>query len=148
MTPEREIWLDAASKSLARRWVAYRYGRPVLPQRHWRFRAACALRPSQDQRIDQAEAIAEGLVQHGYRRIGIDHFAKPGDSLVRAAGSGRLHRNFQGYTDDASRVLLGLGASSISTFMDGFVQNVADVPRYVSAIEAGSLASARGCRLD
>jgi len=104
--------------------------------------------PSQDQRIDQAEAIAEALVRHGYRRIGIDHFARPGDALVRAGANGKLHRNFQGYTDDASRVLLGFGASSISTFADGFVQNVADVPRYVSAIEAGSLASARGCVLD
>lgn len=107
-----------------------------------------AMLPSQDQRIDQAEAIAEALVRHGYRRIGIDHFARPGDRLVRAAGSGKLHRNFQGYTDDASPILLGFGASSISTFAGGFVQNIADVPRYVDAIEAGSLASVRGCRLD
>ena len=104
--------------------------------------------PSQDQRIDQAEAIAEALVGYGYRKIGIDHFAKPGDALARAAASGMLHRNFQGYTDDRSHILLGFGASSISTFADGFVQNVADVPRYVSAIDAGSLASSRGCRLD
>jgi len=104
--------------------------------------------PSQDQRIDQAQAIAEALVRHGYQKIGIDHFAKPDDALSRAAVSGKLHRNFQGYTDDASRVLLGFGASSISNFADGFVQNVADVPKYVGAIKAGSLASARGCRLD
>jgi oxygen-independent coproporphyrinogen-3 oxidase len=104
--------------------------------------------PSQDQRIDQAEAIAEALVRHGYQKIGIDHFARPGDALAQAAASGKLHRNFQGYTDDPSRVLLGFGASSISTFVDGFVQNITDVPRYVSAIERGSLASARGCRLD
>lgn len=104
--------------------------------------------PSQDQRIDQAEAIAEALVQHGYRKIGIDHFAKPDDALVQAAAAGKLHRNFQGYTDDPSRILLGFGASSISTFVDGFVQNIADVPRFVSAVETGSLASARGCRLD
>jgi oxygen-independent coproporphyrinogen-3 oxidase len=59
-----------------------------------------------------------------------------------------LHRNFQGYTDDDEKVLLGLGASSISTFAEGSIQNIADVPKYVSAIEAGSFASARGCRLD
>jgi len=104
--------------------------------------------PSQDQRIEQAEAMAESLVSAGYRQIGIDHFARPDDALARAAGSGRLHRNFQGYTDDGSRVLLGLGASSISTFTDGFVQNISDVPRYVGAISSGSLASARGCRID
>jgi oxygen-independent coproporphyrinogen-3 oxidase len=90
--------------------------------------------PSLVQRIDQAEAISEALVRHGYRKIGIDHFAKPADALARAASNGKLHRNFQGYTDDPSRILLGFGASSISTFPDGFVQNIADVPRYVTAI--------------
>lgn len=104
--------------------------------------------PSQDQRIEQAEVMSEELFGAGYVRIGIDHFAKPGDALARAAAGGKLHRNFQGYTEDASAVLLGLGTSSISTFADGFVQNVADVPRYVGAIAAGSLASARGCRRD
>lgn len=104
--------------------------------------------PSQDQRIEQAEVMSEELMSAGYLRIGIDHFAKPGDALARAAAGGKLHRNFQGYTEDASGVLLGLGASSISTFADGFVQNVADVPTYVGAIAAGSLASARGCRRD
>jgi oxygen-independent coproporphyrinogen III oxidase len=105
------------------------------------------LLPSQDQRIDQAEVIAEELVRFGYVRIGIDHFARPADSLVTAASTGKLHRNFQGYTDDDRPILLGLGASSISTFADGFVQNISDVPKYVRAIEAGALASARGCRL-
>jgi oxygen-independent coproporphyrinogen-3 oxidase len=104
--------------------------------------------PSQDQRIDQADLIASELARHGYVKIGIDHFARPGDTLAVAAASGKLHRNFQGYTDDDHRVLLGLGASSISTFAHGFVQNIADVPKYVRAIEAGSLATVRGCRCD
>jgi oxygen-independent coproporphyrinogen-3 oxidase len=104
--------------------------------------------PSQDQRIDQADLIASELARHGYVKVGIDHFARPGDALAVAAASGRLHRNFQGYTDDGHKVLLGLGASSISTFAHGFVQNIADVPKYVRAIEAGSLATMRGCRCD
>jgi len=104
--------------------------------------------PSQDQRIDQAELIAEQLVRFGYARIGIDHFARPGDALVAAAATGGLHRNFQGYTNDDRSVLLGLGASSISTFANGFVQNISDVPKYMRAIDGGALASARGCRLD
>lgn len=104
--------------------------------------------PSLDDRFDQAELIAEEMVRYGYLRIGIDHFAKADDPLALAARSGRLHRNFQGYTDDDMRILLGLGASSISTFAEGLVQNVSDVPKYVDAIEAGNLASIRGCRLD
>jgi oxygen-independent coproporphyrinogen-3 oxidase len=104
--------------------------------------------PLQEQRIEQAEVIAEELTGNGYVRIGIDHFAKASDTLARAASSGNLHRNFQGYTDDDEKVLLGLGASSISSFVDGLVQNVSDVPKYMRTIEAGQLASARGCILD
>ncbi len=104
--------------------------------------------PDVEERIDQAAVIAEEFVRHGYLKIGIDHFAKTDDALARAAAWGRLHRNFQGYTDDASVTLIGLGASSISRFKDGYVQNISDVPRYVRAISSGHLAPARGIRLD
>ena len=62
--------------------------------------------------------------------------------------AGRLHRNFQGYTEDGRETLIGFGASSISRFRDGYVQNVPDVPGYVRAIADGRLAPSRGCRLD
>jgi oxygen-independent coproporphyrinogen-3 oxidase len=104
--------------------------------------------PGVEERIDQAETITEEFLRHGFQKVGIDHFAKPGDTLARAANSGRLHRNFQGYTDDGRETLIGLGASSISRFPDGYVQNISDVPSYVRAISAGRLAPSRGCRLD
>ena len=104
--------------------------------------------PDIEERIDQAGIIAEEFLRHGFLKIGIDHFARPGDALARAAISGRLHRNFQGYTDDARETLIGLGASSISRFRDGYLQNISDVPSYVRAISAGRLAPSRGCRLD
>lgn len=104
--------------------------------------------PGIEERIDQAEIIADEFQRYGYQKIGIDHFARPGDALARAARSGGLHRNFQGYTDDGRETLIGLGASSISRFPDGYVQNISDVPSYVRAISAGRLAPSRGCRLD
>jgi len=104
--------------------------------------------PTQPERVEQASVFAEELERNGYVRIGIDHFARPTDALARAAASKHLHRNFQGYTDDDRKALLGLGASSISTFAEGFVQNTADVPRYIRAIGSGSLATARGATLD
>ncbi|MGE9008596.1 oxygen-independent coproporphyrinogen III oxidase [Leptospira interrogans] len=104
--------------------------------------------PGAEDRIDQAAAIAEELQRDGFVKIGIDHFARPDDALARAAMSGRLHRNFQGYTDDSKETLIGFGASSISRFRDGYVQNISDVPSYVRAITDGRLAAARGCRLD
>jgi oxygen-independent coproporphyrinogen-3 oxidase len=104
--------------------------------------------PDVEQRIDQAALIAAEFLRRGFVKIGIDHFARPEDRLAQAAMSGRLHRNFQGYTDDARETLIGFGASSISRFRDGYVQNISDVPGYVRAISSGWLAPSRGCRLD
>ena len=104
--------------------------------------------PDEDARIDQVAVIGEEFRRHGYIKIGIDHFARPDDALARAAAAGQLHRNFQGYTDDGREILIGLGASSISRFRDGYVQNVSDVPSYVRTMASGRLAAVRGCRLD
>lgn len=84
------------------------------------------------------------FVAGGYREIGIDHFALPTDGLAIAAGQERLRRNFQGYTDDPSSVLIGLGASSISRFPQGFAQNVSATADYAKAIRAGRFATFRG----
>lgn len=90
-------------------------------------------------------SLAAGMFgQAGYRAIGIDHFALPEDSLARAAETGGLRRNFQGYTDDAAPSLLGLGASSISRFAAGYVQNAAATPAYMATISEGRLAGSRG----
>lgn len=107
-----------------------------------------SLLPGVEERIEQAAIIAGEFLRRGFQKIGIDHFARSGDALARAAAAGRLHRNFQGYTDDGRETLLGFGASSISRFRDGYVQNVSDIPSYVRAITGGDLAPARGCRLD
>jgi oxygen-independent coproporphyrinogen-3 oxidase len=61
--------------------------------------------PDPQDRAAQARSAAAALVARGYRQIGIDHFAVPTDSLALAAEAGRLHRNFQGYTDDDAETL-------------------------------------------
>ena len=96
------------------------------------------------QRLDQAETAADRLAQAGYVRIGLDHFALPGDSLAEAAENGRLHRNFQGYTTDAAGALLGLGASAIGNLPQGFVQNVTQELGWRAAVAEGRLPVARG----
>jgi oxygen-independent coproporphyrinogen-3 oxidase len=98
-------------------------------------------------RYDLASAAAGLFREAGYDAIGIDHFALPEDGLARAARNGQLRRNFQGYTDDACPSLIGLGASSISRFEAGYVQNAPSTPGYTQRIEAGMLAGQRGHRL-
>jgi oxygen-independent coproporphyrinogen-3 oxidase len=103
--------------------------------------------PGPADRFDQSELAARLLVQHGYERIGLDHFGLPSDSLTKAAHEGRLHRNFQGYTDDASEHLLGLGATSIAQVPQGYGQNIAETGAWARAVEAGQLPIHRGLAL-
>jgi oxygen-independent coproporphyrinogen-3 oxidase len=108
------------------------------------------------QMIDEA-ALPDGtarrdlfaLVSHefqsaGYVPVGIDHYAKPGDTLAQAAASGNLRRNFQGYTTDRCDTLIGLGASSISKFAEGFAQNAPRSSLYLRHVTADQLATQRG----
>ncbi|MEM9426796.1 MAG: oxygen-independent coproporphyrinogen III oxidase [Pseudomonadota bacterium] len=84
------------------------------------------------------------LTSHGLVSIGIDHFATEADSLARAARDGHLRRNFQGYTDDPCRTLIGFGASAISEFPQGYAQNAVATAAYVERIERDGLAGHRG----
>ena len=103
--------------------------------------------PGPSERHEQAQAIAWKLIDAGYRQVGLDHFALPGDGLASASKAGTLHRNFQGYTTDACRTLLGFGASAIGRLPQGSVQNATAIPDYERRIAAGDLATARGCLL-
>ena len=80
----------------------------------------------------------------GYEDIGIDHFARPHDGLAVAARNGTLRRNFQGYTDDTAPVLVGLGASSISRFPQGFAQMDSATSSWTKAVREGRFAIHRG----
>ena len=100
--------------------------------------------PTAPERAEQARAAAATLVNNGYVPIGIDHFARPQDSLAIAAAEGRLHRNFQGYTSDAARTLIGIGATSIGRTPQGYVQNASETGAWSRAVAAGKLPIARG----
>lgn len=104
--------------------------------------------PGASERLDLRDAATEALVTAGYERIGIDHFARPDDTLARAARAGLLHRNFQGYTTDAAETLIGFGASAIGSFAEGYAQNAARTDDWSAAIEAGRLSASRGIRVD
>jgi oxygen-independent coproporphyrinogen-3 oxidase len=104
--------------------------------------------PGTAERAEQYCRAGDRLAAHGYRRIGIDHFARADDALTQAAAGGRLHRNFQGYTTDAAAVLIGFGASAIGNLPRGYVQNEAGIAGWRERIAAGSLATSRGIALD
>src|SRR5690606_5715087 len=104
------------------RLAVFGYAHVPAFKKHQRMIDESAL-PDGAERNAQAAAIAETLIRAGYEQIGLDHFALPGDELVRAARAGILRRNFQGYTTDACDTLIGLGASAIGRTAQGYVQN-------------------------
>ena len=84
----------------------------------------------------------------GYQFVGLDHFARPDESLARALKAGTLQRNFQGMSTGGGLRLLGVGVSAITHLLDvGFLQNVKGVEDYVTRIEAGRSPVERGKRL-
>jgi oxygen-independent coproporphyrinogen-3 oxidase len=93
----------------------------------------------------------ERLTAAGYLTIGMDHFALPSDSLATAESSGRLRRNFQGYTvapvgqsADAPLEVLGLGLSAVSDLGGAYFQNDKDVATYERSLAASTLPVERG----
>ena len=103
--------------------------------------------PGPEARLALVGAAETAIEAAGYMPVGIDHFALPCDSLARAAREGRLSRNFQGYTDDGCRTLIGLGASSVSRFAQGYCQNAAAQGDYARRMAEGRLATVKGIAL-
>jgi oxygen-independent coproporphyrinogen-3 oxidase len=103
--------------------------------------------PDSLERHRQSEAIADALTLAGYVRIGLDHFALPGDRMAVALREGTLRRNFQGYTTDTGNVLLGFGASAIGRLPQGYVQNEVGTRAYSQSIADGRLATVKGYAL-
>ena len=100
--------------------------------------------PAPETRLQLFETARQLFEWDGYRQIGIDHFAVPHDPLAIAAQTGQLRRNFQGYTDEPAEVLVGLGASAISRFPQGYAQNNPSTSGYTKSIRADEFTTTRG----
>ena len=84
------------------------------------------------------------LLDAGYQDIGMDHFSLPGDSLLTASLSDKLHRNFMGYTHQYTKLSIGLGISSIGDSWYGFAENVKSVEVYLQNIADGTFPLIKG----
>jgi oxygen-independent coproporphyrinogen-3 oxidase len=138
--------VDLAARLVPDRLALFGYAHVPWMKKHQRLIDEAAL-PGGAERFAQAAAAAARLAAHGYRRIGLDHFARPGDAMAVAGGAGSLHRNFQGYTTDPADTLIGFGASAIGRLPHGYVQNAAVTRDYLAAIGTGRLATVKGFAL-
>ena len=139
--------VDQALELAPDRIALFGYAHVPWMRRHQRLIDESAL-PGARLRLALYRAAGRRLAERGYVAIGLDHFARPADPLAEAQGSGRLRRNFEGYTTDDAGALIGFGASAIATLPQGYAQNAAKVPEYRKAIEAGDFATVRGIGID
>ena len=100
--------------------------------------------PTPEQRLELFETARKLFLWDDYAEIGIDHFALKGDGLEVAQKNGTLRRNFQGYTDDPAEVLIGMGASSISRFPQGYTQNAPATSAHTAKIRDGRFSTTKG----
>ncbi len=103
--------------------------------------------PSPQTKLDLLKRIVEYLTEQGYEYIGMDHFALPGDELVRARNEGTLQRNFQGYSTYADCDLVALGVSSIGRLDTCYSQNLKLRKDYYAALDQDRLPIYRGVEL-
>lgn len=100
--------------------------------------------PSGTAKRQQYELGKVLLAEAGYHEIGMDHFALTSDSLYQSMTQNTLHRNFMGYTASKTKVMIGLGVSSISDSWYGFAQNVKNIEEYYSLINEGIIPVVKG----
>jgi oxygen-independent coproporphyrinogen III oxidase len=100
--------------------------------------------PNSELRFRQAELGHRMLTHANYDPLGFDHYAVAHDPLSLAARREGLRRNFQGFTDDAAEVMIGLGASAISQFPGLIVQNDKNAGRYRIKATSGLLTAEGG----
>lgn len=100
--------------------------------------------PSAEEKREQYGMGKTLLAEAGYTEIGMDHFSLRTDTLFKAMENGTLHRNFMGYTASRTKVMIGLGISSISDSWDSFAQNVKGLEEYGHLVENNIIPIYRG----
>ncbi|MGD9602016.1 MAG: oxygen-independent coproporphyrinogen III oxidase [Gammaproteobacteria bacterium] len=104
--------------------------------------------PSAGEKLEILHETITRLTGAGYVYIGMDHFARAGDELVRARDAGSLHRNFQGYSTHADLDMLALGVTAIGRIGPTYSQNQRDTDGYYAALADDRLPIFRGYACD
>ena len=103
--------------------------------------------PTKRIRLDLQKLTIEKLLDAGYVYVGMDHFARPNDPLVRAMQDGSLRRSFQGYTTHKECELIGMGVSAIGELEGCMYQNAKTLDEYYADIAEGQLPIRKGIAL-
>ena len=100
--------------------------------------------PKDEEKRRLYEVGKDLLDENDYYEIGMDHFALKSDSLYDSFKTGKLHRNFMGYSSSKTQLMIGLGVSSISDSWYSFAQNVKSLEEYYAVLKTDKLPIFRG----
>lgn len=128
------------------RFAVFNYAHVPWMKKHQKLIVEETL-PQIDARLALQKLTLEKLTDAGYVYVGMDHFAKPDDELVKAQQNKTLYRNFQGYTTHKDCDILAFGASAISQTDEIYAQNVKVLSEYRTLVEAGKLPIERGLKI-
>jgi len=104
--------------------------------------------PSAEEKLNIMQLCIDRLQNAGYVYIGMDHFAKASDALVKAQQEGSLHRNFQGYSTHADCDMIAMGVTAISRIGNNYSQNVRTIDEYESYLKQNKIPVFRGIELE
>ena len=104
--------------------------------------------PSPEEKLNILQLCIDKLQKAGYVYIGMDHFAKESDDLVKAQKEGSLHRNFQGYSTHADCDMIAMGITAISRVGDNYSQNVRTIEEYEDYLSKNKIPVFRGIELE
>lgn len=137
-----ETTLDEISKLMPSRIAFYSYAHvPSVFQAQKSFEQHLPLKSAKRKLYETGK---RKLMAMGYEEIGMDHFALPGDELLTAKATGKLHRNFMGYTNFSSHMLIGLGSSAISDVYYAYAQNTKNIELYEEQSMLGHFSHSKG----
>lgn len=100
--------------------------------------------PSGEEKRKLYENGKKLLEDLGYKEVGMDHFSLESDELYKSMISGKIHRNFMGYSSSKTQLMIGLGMSAISDSWYAFAQNEKTVEDYQKRVEAGEIPVFKG----
>jgi len=128
------------------RIALYRYNHKPSLHKHQKAIESNRL-PSETDYIKINYHAIEKLLENGYMRVGIDHFAKESDNLGVASINKDLVRNFMGYTAGEYGYTVGFGPSAMSDLYGYYLQNIYDMNNYKEKINDDQIPLFRGYKL-
>ena len=104
--------------------------------------------PSPQDKLDMLQQTIDMLQDAGYVYIGMDHFAKKDDEMVKAQQNGSLYRNFQGYSTNADCDVIAMGITAIGRIGDNYSQNTRELDQYEALLAKDTIPVFRGLELE